>query len=199
MQKNFFLLLIFVHLLLAISFLSDLPFWVMFTISFFLLSIAAVRFGHFDTKNLTISNTAIAILSGLLMYGLFFTGKICAELLFPIQMSEVAALYRKVQPQLTWHYVALFLIIISGEELFWRGCIQKMIEDSFENKLLVIVISSLLYMSANLYTFNPLFMLATFAGGVVWGTLYMWNRNILLTILSHLVFNLFFLVLFPIF
>ncbi|MFS0824045.1 CPBP family intramembrane glutamic endopeptidase [Bacillus sp. 1P02SD] len=199
MQKNFFLLFILVHILLAISFLSDLPFWTMFSISFFLLSIAAIRYGHFDTKNISISNIAISILSGLLMYGLFFIGKIGSELLFPNQISDVAALYMKVQPQLTWHFVALFLIIIPGEELFWRGYIQKKVEIHFENKLLVIVISSLLYMSANIYTFNPLFLLATFAGGVVWGTLYMWKRNILLIILSHLVFNLFFLVLFPIF
>ncbi|MDR4886899.1 type II CAAX endopeptidase family protein [Fredinandcohnia sp. QZ13] len=199
MHKNFFLLFILVHILLAISFLSDLPFWIMFTISFFLLSIAAIRYGKFDTKTISITNLAFAILSGLLMYGLFFTGKISSELLFPNVLTDVSALYMKVQPQLTWHYMVLFLIIIPGEELFWRGFIQKKVEDHFENKLLVIVISSLLYMSANLYTFNPLFLLATFAGGVVWGTLYMWNRNILLTILSHLVFNLFFLVLFPIF
>ncbi|RFB18115.1 CPBP family intramembrane metalloprotease [Bacillus sp. HNG] len=199
MHKNFLLLFILVHILLAISFLSDLPFWVMFTISFFLLSIAAIRYGKFDTKTISISNTAIAILSGLLMYGLFFTGKIGSELVFPNVLTDVADLYMKVQPQLTWHYVVLFLIIIPGEELFWRGYIQKKVENHFENKLLVIVISSLLYMSANMYTFNPLFLLATFAGGVVWGTLYMWNRNILLTILSHLVFNLFFLVLYPIF
>ncbi|MEH7238236.1 CPBP family intramembrane glutamic endopeptidase [Bacillus sp. JJ1562] len=199
MQKNFILLLILVHLLLAVSFLSDLLFWVMFTISFFLLSLASLRYGKFEYPNFSISNIAIAILSGLLMYSLFYIGKIGSAILFQNELTNVATLYMRIQPQLTWHYVALFLVIIPGEELFWRGFIQRNIEAKFENKLLVIVISSLLYMSANIYTLNPLFLLATFAGGVVWGALYMWNRNILLTILSHLVFNLFLLVLFPIF
>ncbi|MEH7380666.1 CPBP family intramembrane glutamic endopeptidase [Bacillus sp. JJ1533] len=198
-MKNFFLLFILVHLLLAISFLSDLPFWVIFTISFFLLSAAAITFGKFDFKPPSIVNIAVAILSGLLMYGLFYIGKSGSAILFPNELTNVTHLYRKIQPHLSWHFVALFLIIIPGEELFWRGFIQKKIEAKFENKQLVIVISSLLYMSANIYTFNPLFLLATFAGGVVWGTLYMWQHNILLTILSHLVFNLFLLVLFPIF
>ncbi|MEH7386445.1 type II CAAX endopeptidase family protein [Bacillus sp. JJ1521] len=199
MQKNFFLLFIPVHILLAISFLSKIPFWIMFTISFFLLSVTAIQYGKFEFKNFSILNMIIAILSGLFMYGLFFIGKIGTASLFPNELTDVATLYIKIQPQLTWHYIALFLIIIPGEELFWRGYIQKYVEDKLESKLVVIVISSLIYMSANIYTLNPLFLLATFAGGVVWGTLYMWKRNIVLTIISHLVFNLFLLVLLPIF
>lgn len=199
MQKNFLFLFILVHLLLAISFLSNLPFWIMFTISFFLLAVMAIRYGKFDNKNISALSLLIAIISGILMYGLFFIGKMGSTIFFPNQLADVANLYMKVQPQLSWHYVALFLIIIPGEELFWRGYIQRNIETKFENKLLVIVISSLLYTSANIYTFNPLFLLSTFAGGVVWGTLYMCKRNIILTIISHLVFNLFFLVLFPLF
>ncbi|MEH7226298.1 type II CAAX endopeptidase family protein [Bacillus sp. JJ1566] len=199
MQKHFFLLFIFAHFLLAISFLSDLPFWIIFTICFFLLSVAAIRFGKFDYKYISVPNLVIAIFSGILMYFLFFIGKLGSAFLFPNQLTDVANLYTKIQPQLAWHFIVLFLIIIPGEELFWRGYIQKKIEATFDNKLLIIAISSLLYMSANIYTLNPLFLLATFAGGLVWGTLYMWKRNILLTILSHLVFNLFLLVLFPIF
>ncbi|WP_010283239.1 CPBP family intramembrane glutamic endopeptidase [Bacillus timonensis] len=199
MHKPFYLLLLLVHILLATSFLSSIPFWVIFSISFFLLSLAAIRFGTFDYKKISVSKLFIAIFFGILMYGLFFIGKLGSSLLFPNMLDEVADLYMKIQPQLVWHFVALFLIIIPGEELFWRGYIQKNIEAKFENKLVVIVISSLFYTSANFYTFNPLFLLATFAGGVVWGTLYMWKRNIYLTILSHLVFNLFMLVLFPLF
>ncbi len=199
MQKKFFLLFILVHILLAISFLYEIPFWLMFTISFLLLSVASIRFGNFEAKNFSILNMVISILSGLFMYGLFYIGKIGSAILFPNELAEVATLYTMVQPQLNWHYFALFLIIIPGEELFWRGFIQRNVETKFENKLVVIFISSLLYMSANIYTFNPLFLLATFAGGVVWGTLYMWKRNIVLTIISHTVLNLFLLVLFPIF
>lgn len=199
MHKIFYLLLLFVHTLLAISFLSDIPFWVIFTISYFLLSVAAIRFGKFNYQKSSASNLAVAIFSGLLMYGLFYIGKIGSAHLFPDKLAAVADLYMTVQPELSWHYIALFLVIIPGEELFWRGYIQKHIEGRFENKLVVIIISSLLYTSANIYTFNSLFLLATFAGGVVWGTLYMWKRNIFLTILSHLIFNLFFLVLFPLF
>lgn len=199
MHRNFYLLLLLVHILLATSFLSAIPFWVIFTISFFLLSAAAILFANFDKKSISASNLAIAIFSGIMMYGLFSIGKMGSAFLFPNMLDEVADLYMKIQPQLSWHFVVLFLIIIPGEELFWRGYIQKNIKAKFDNKLVAIVISSLLYTSANLYTFNPLFLLATFAGGVVWGTLYMWKRNIFLTILSHLVFNLFLLVLFPLF
>lgn len=199
MQNRFIQLFILVHILLAISFLTDLPFWILFTISFFLLTVAAIRYGTFDKVLISVTNCLLAIASGILMYGLFLFGKLASEFLFPTQLADVAALYMKIQPHHTWQYVSLFLLIIPGEELFWRGYIQKYVEGKVQNKQLVIIISSFLYTSANIYTLNPLFLLATFAGGVVWGTLYLWKRNIFLVILSHLVFNLFLLVLFPIF
>lgn len=199
MKKHFYLLFILAHILLAVSFLTDLPFWVMFTVSFFILSVAAINSGNFDYHNISASSLGISIFSGLLLYGLFIIGKFGSGVLLPNQLADVTTLYMKVQPQLTWHYFALFLIIIPGEELFWRGYIQGRIEYTIQNKKVVVILSSLLYTSANIYTLNPLFLLATFAGGVIWGSLYMWKRNILLVILSHLIFNLFLLVLFPIF
>ncbi|WP_449539590.1 CPBP family intramembrane glutamic endopeptidase [Ferdinandcohnia sp. Marseille-Q9671] len=199
MNKTFYLLLVVVHILLFVSFQSMFPFWVMFTGTFLLLSIVAIRNSKLYLDNFSIENTIVAIFSGILMYGLFYIGKVGSAFLFPAQLADVVVLYEKVNPVLSWHFVALFLIIIPGEELFWRGYVQGKIEAKWKNKITVVVISSLLYTSANIYTFNPLFLLATFTGGIVWGTLYIWKKNILLTILSHLVFNLFLLILFPLF
>jgi uncharacterized protein len=199
MSKTFYLLIVVVHILLFVSFQSMFPFWVMFTVTFLLLSIVAIRTSKLYRDNFSIQNTILALFSGILMYGFFYIGKVGSAFLFPAQLADVVVLYEKVNPVLSWHFVALFLIIIPGEELFWRGYVQGKIEAKLKNKVTVVVISSLLYTSANIYTFNPLFLLATFAGGIFWGTLYIWKKNILLTILSHLMFNLFLLILFPLF
>ncbi|MFT4412334.1 CPBP family intramembrane glutamic endopeptidase [Fredinandcohnia humi] len=199
MQKSFYILFFLAHLFLLISFQSPLPFWIIFSLSFLILTILATIFGTYEWKYFSIPKVSLSIVSGLIMYGLFFIGKSVSSMLFPTLLGDVAVLYDKVKPTLFLHYLLLFIIIIPGEELFWRGFIQKKLEAVLQKKNWVVFVSALLYTSANLYTWNPLFLLATFVGGIIWGGLYMWNRNIILTILSHLVFNLFFLVLLPLF
>lgn len=199
MQKSFYLLLILGHIFLAISFQSNLPFWTVFPLSFFVLTIAATILGTYDWKKSSILTILIGILSGLFMYALFFIGKIIAGYIFPEQLTAVVDLYSKIKPVTTWNFILLFIIIIPGEELFWRGYIQKKLSLVLHNKIWLIILSALLYTSANIYTGSPLFLLATFLGGIVWGILYLWKQNIGIVILSHLVFNLFLLVLFPIF
>jgi membrane protease YdiL (CAAX protease family) len=40
-------------------------------------------------------------------------------------------------------------------------------------------------------------MLAAFCGGIFWGSLYIWRKSIPLLIISHLIFDLLFIVFFP--
>ncbi|MFS0861829.1 CPBP family intramembrane glutamic endopeptidase [Fredinandcohnia sp. 179-A 10B2 NHS] len=199
MQKSFYLLLIIAHVLLAISFQSNFPFWTVFPLSFLVLTIAATILGTYDWKKSSALTILLGIFSGLFMYALFFIGKIISGYIFPDQLTEVVKLYSKIKPVTSWNFILLFLIIIPGEELFWRGFIQKKLSHVLHNKNWLIIVSALLYTSANIYTGSPLFLLATFMGGIVWGALYLWKQNIGIVILSHLVFNLFLLVLFPIF
>ena len=39
--------------------------------------------------------------------------------------KEISSLYKAFAPVSLWHYIVLLFIIVPGEEIFWRGYIQK--------------------------------------------------------------------------
>lgn len=194
-KKLLFAFIILAHLLLFLSFRSNFPFWPTFTISFFSLSCLSIRFSKFDTERITAKNIVISISSGIILYMIFLIGKTFSAILFPDFLNDVIELYSTIKPNNWLHYIALLLIIIPGEELFWRGFVQK----NLTGQPAAIIIAALLYTSANIYTGNILFILATLAGGLLWGFLYAWKKNIYLNIISHLVFDFLLLVILPIF
>ncbi|KAB2335908.1 CPBP family intramembrane metalloprotease [Bacillus mesophilum] len=136
------------------------------------------------------------ILSGILLFAVFWTGFHLMQLIgLPIEKSA-ARLYRDFSPDNLWHYIIMLLIIIPGEELFWRGFVQKRLM-RFAGVFPSILIASLLYASVSLYSGEIILPLAALIGGLFWGFLYVWKRSIPMLIVSHLIFDVFLFLLFP--
>jgi uncharacterized protein len=192
--KSTLIALLLAHLLLLLSFTNILPFWPMFTVALFILSAFSIYNERFNTK-LNWSSICIGIISGILLYVIFAFGKqILLTLGLPVE-DDLHNLYSAVSPTQIWHYFVLTLIIIPGEELFWRGYIQQRL--SRNAKWTGIFYATLLYASAHIYSGSSMLILAAIVGGLYWGLLFAWKKNILLNIISHFSFNLFLLVLFP--
>jgi len=193
-KKRLFLALFLSHLLLFLSFylFSDF-FWPLFTVSLLLLGGVSIR--QVKWKKPSLSHLIIGILSGVSLYILFFLGKTIMLVLFPQFMTQVNELYTLVAPDNAWHYVSLILIVIPGEELFWRGLVQTELK-TLQLKY-PILLAALLYMSAHFYAGAFLLLVAAVLAGAVWGYLYDRTRNMVVPLLSHLVFDLFLLVFFP--
>lgn len=66
------------------------------------------------------------------------------------------------------------------------------------NDKFAILISALLNASVFLYADLPIMMIAAFVGSLFWGILYAKKRDLSMLILSHLIFDLLLLVIFPI-
>lgn len=111
-------------------------------------------------------------------------------------LNSLENLYEIVKPQYKWHYIVLFLIIIPGEELYWRGYIQKKLykDMSFQKS---IIYSTSLYSFAHIFSGSILLILTALFAGILWGYLYYKTNNILIPIVSHYVFNTFLLIIFP--
>ncbi len=105
---------------------------------------------------------------------------------FPL-LKQVTLLYKYYAPDLLWHYLVLILIAVPGEEIFWRGFIQKRIM-SFASNGKSILISSFMYASVHLYSNQPMLAFAALVGGFFWGWLYAWRRSIPLVISFSFVF-----------
>lgn len=187
--------IIIAHLLLFSSFflLSDLFFWQAFTLSLFLLILYSYRSASW--KKVTYNHVLIGVGSGVLLYLTFYIGKQIMLMLFPDMIASLQSLYNLISPKETWHYISLILIIIPGEELFWRGFVQGKMDKTQSTSS--ILLATVLYASAHIYAGTFLLIVAALLAGFTWGYLYNRTRTMTVPILSHLVFDLMLLVFFP--
>ncbi len=190
--------IIIAHILLYLSFSHITSFWLYFTASFLILIIIALYKEHmkfyFSFKEILLYGVS----SGFGLYLLFAFGNYIMQVLQVQLIGEIHELYKTVNPTLFWQYLTLFLIIIPGEEIFWRGYIQKRLSYYISPKR-SIIFASLLYASANIYADSILLLFAALLSGLLWGGLYHWKKNLLISIASHIVFDLLILVIFPLY
>lgn len=188
--------LVFAHALIYFSFHDRAIFWYIFTGSILAL-IAYSKFqGDVDDEASFGQYILIGALSGLLLYFIFWLGLRGFELFNIPHHKDINRLYRWFAPQLFWHYIALILVAAPGEELFWRGFIQKKLMSYFKPPV-SITAASLLYAAAHIYSGSFLLMLAALISGLVWGTLYYWKKSMPLAIVSHIIFDLMIFIIAP--
>jgi uncharacterized protein len=184
------------HSLLFFTFDDQNVFWYMLTASMLILISYSILMEEVDDAVPLPVYLTLGFVSGLLLFVLFYIGNHLFFLLnIPVQ-DNISRLYDQFSPTLFWHFLSLMLIAVPGEEIFWRGFVQKRLI-KFIGIWRSIVISSLMYASVNLYSGEWLLVFATFIAGLVWGSLYAWKRSIPLVIVSHLVFDLFIFILNP--
>ncbi|GAE33504.1 CPBP family intramembrane glutamic endopeptidase [Halalkalibacter akibai] len=183
--------------LLTLSFNLTLnAFWTTFPIALSLLSIWSWIFEKHNITFPRISLITIALGTGLALYGLFALGK--WFLLYngiPL-LTELETLYQLVQPTGFLNFLFLFVIIIPGEEWFWRGFIVKRLMNQTSD-IHAALIGTLLYAGCHLVTGSLLLVLAALIAGLIWSFLYVKTNNIWVPIVSHVTFNLLLLILFP--
>ncbi|NMD71890.1 CPBP family intramembrane metalloprotease [Bacillus sp. DNRA2] len=184
------------HLLMYFTFSDKTVFWYFFTATMLLLICFVVAKDKLDDKLSLFKYLFTGILSGALLYLLFWIGNQLIELPHIPGSKQITKLYKYYGPDMFWHYLALILVIVPGEEIFWRGFIQKRLL-SFTSNGVSIVVSALLYASVHIYSGQFMLVFAAFIAGLCWSWLYAWRRSIPLVIVSHLIYDLFLFVLMP--
>ncbi|MGD6775768.1 CPBP family intramembrane glutamic endopeptidase [Sutcliffiella horikoshii] len=198
-MKKTFSFLVLANFLLAISFLLTDYFWMLFPVSLFILILVSMkdkRFTRLNNRLFSLQDISYGILTGTMLYGVFLVAYLILKVLpFPL-ITFVEELYLIVGPRSWWHYLMLVLIIIPGEEIFWRRYLQSKLVNRY-GMLVGVIAGACLYALAHTWTGNPMLVAAAATAGVVWGALYVWKNSLTLVIISHLVFDLWLLVIFP--
>jgi uncharacterized protein len=184
------------HALMYFTFYDRAIFWYIFTGSLLILITYAMFQEDVDDEASFFKYISIGVLSGLLLYSLFWLGVQVLDLLNLPFDSSVKKLYRWFAPSLFWQYLALILVAAPGEELFWRGFIQKRLLRYF-GTFGSIMLSALLYASVHIYSGTFILMLAAFLSGLMWGALYLWKKSMPLVIVSHIVFDIMIFIILP--
>ncbi|MBW8348734.1 CPBP family intramembrane metalloprotease [Bacillus sp. IITD106] len=183
-------------LLIYLTFESNQVFWYLYTATMlFLISFAIIN-EKLDDEVSTRQYISIGILSGVALFLLFAAGDWIISFLPKTFSSQVSKLYSRFSLEWIWHYFVLFFIVIPGEEIFWRGFILKRLMRKMSSGKAILASAFINAIAFSLSGYYIL-MIAAFVSGLVWGILYVWKRSMPLLIVSHIVFDLLLLIIFP--
>lgn len=184
------------HLLLFLTYQDNKVFWYIFSATMLFLISYSILMEKMEDEASLLTYVVIGIVSGLLIYSVFACGNIIINYFDLPFANQITKLYNRYAPTELWHYIALVLIIVPGEEIFWRGFVQKRILKK-TNWVWSIILSTIFYSTVQIYSFQMIHIVAALVGGTIWGLLYVWKRSVPLVVVSHLTFSLLTFVFLP--
>jgi len=137
------------------------------------------------------------ILAAAGLYAVFFIGNILARRILPFAGSGISQVYGFKAGVSPLRVIFLMSLVIGpGEELFWRGYLQRNFEErwgGWKGFLAATAVYALVHAGSG----NPMLVLAAAVCGLFWGYLYLRTKSILLVLISHTIWDLAVFILFP--
>lgn len=139
----------------------------------------------------------LGLLSALLLYGVFWAGDALSRAVLPAAGKEIEAVYSFRQDASIIRIGLLIVLIIGpGEELFWRGFLQRRWQNSL-GRSAGWLSAAAFYAFVHAGSGNFMLILSALVCGLYWGALYSWSRSVLFVAVSHTLWDLLIFVLFP--
>ena len=131
------------------------------------------------------------------LYGIFQVGDRIARHIMPAGDREIAGIYelRRAAPRAAIA-IALATVIAPGEELFWRGLIQRGLQRQFGRTAGTLAASSI-YGAIHLVSENLTLTGAAATAGLYWGALYARRPRLAPLIISHVAWDLWIFLVAP--
>ena len=177
---------------------KPINFWACMFIGIILLFLTAVIFDR-QLLNLgkpKIKHLLIGILSAAILYGIFFIGNNLSSYIIPSKDAQIESVYMNrngTNPLLI--FAVLMFVIGPGEEIFWRGFIQKKLTEKYGLK--AVVIAAVLYAAVHVVTLNFMLVMAALVCGLFWGALYYREQSLYHVIVSHALWDVTVFLLLP--
>lgn len=174
-------------------------FWVMMSVSTSILIAVSYLFGRplFKTGELNIRNVSLGVASAVVLYFIFWTGKKLLPFFIPAHAENLSAVYGNMGGTPALIVAALLFFPIGfGEEIFWRGYIQKELSAG-AGKYLGLIITTAIYTAVHIPTLNPVLILAALTCGLFWGYLYLLTGSLVVVLISHMIWDPLVFAVFP--
>lgn len=150
-----------------------------------------------DFKADAVRKILLGAASAVVLYGVFFAGNAASRALFPFAEKGIASVYGFKSGASTLRIGLLLALVIGpGEELFWRGFLQRGFSARF-GRGKGFAAAAILYTAVHLASGNPMLVMAAAVGGVFWGFLYLRSGSALLCAASHTLWDLAVFLFFP--
>ncbi len=178
-------------------------FWVQMAVSVAGLCLAAFLFDPPGMRELLRPprpGPGTTILLGLgsaaLLYGVFFVANAAAGWLLAFGREEIAGVYGLKAGTHPGLIAALLILVIGpGEEVFWRGYVQRRFADRYGRWGLVLAM--LAYAGVHLASGNLMLIAAAAVCAVFWGLLFQRTQSIWVNVISHTAWDVAVLLLWP--
>jgi hypothetical protein len=150
-----------------------------------------------DLRSSLISKMISGALSAGVLYFIFSVGGLASKELFSFAAGDISRIYGFSEGTPVGRIVLLiFLIIGPGEELFWRGYLQRAWQEALGGKA-GWLLTSALYALVHAGSGNAFLVLAAAVCGLFWGYIYLRAKSVVLTAISHTLWDLLVFVAFP--
>ena len=134
--------------------------------------------------------------SGIILYGGFYVGFQATKGIAAFS-GGISSVYDLKTSRSLLVIAALLIFPISpGEEVYWRGLIQRALQGTRSRKY-AWILQALPYTLIHLFTLNLPLLITALVGGLAWGYLYKLSGSVTPCILSHVVFDLLVFVVLP--
>ena len=148
------------------------------------------------TKNI-IPKIIIGLASVVLLYFVFYVGNLLSRMLMPFAGTEITDIYLFKGGISPLRIVLLMIFIIGpGEELLWRGSIQRLFMKKY-GSITGFIITVALYTIVHAGSGNRMLLVSALVCSGFWGLIYLWRGSVLMTIISHTVWDIAVFIVFP--
>ncbi len=151
-----------------------------------------------EQYRLNVRNVVYGLVSAAILYGIFYLGNFVSGLLFDFSAHQVGSIYAKGEG--THPVVILFILLFitsPGEEIFWRGYLQRKLMARYSD-FSGWILGSIVYGLVHIWSMNFMLVGAAMVAGAFWGFLYLRYRSLSMLIISHALWTVGVFVLFPI-
>ncbi len=151
-----------------------------------------------DLRDDLIKKIVLGVGSAILLYGGFLIGDQLAQLIFPFAKDGIEGVYSFKSTASPIRIGILMLVIIGpGEELFWRGFIQRRLQND-TNPWGGFILATIIYSAIHIASGNIMLVMAAAVCGVFWGYLYLRYNSILINVVSHTIWDILIFLILPI-
>ena len=180
--------------------LKLLNFWLSMSIAVSILTVWALRFGGVPWRKQDWNWRAIfsGIAAAASLYAIFWLGNSLSQLVFPFAHPQIASIYDiRTQGEAIAITLVLLFITSPGEEIFWRGFVQRRLVDRFGARR-GWLLGSLIYAAVHIASGNFMLTMAALTAGLFWGWLYQREHNLVPCIISHSLWTVTIFVFLPV-
>lgn len=150
-----------------------------------------------DFSKDVIKKAAIGLVSAAFLYLLFFVGNYLSRKWFDFAGTGISNVYDfKGNASAIRIAVLMILIIGPGEEIFWRGYLQRNLAAKW-GKWPGLVLALVLYTGVHVFTGNFMLIMAALICGLFWGWLYLKYESMLINVISHTLWDIVVFLLLP--